>query len=56
MIAVVLPPDDALHHVLFRYDPPLLKLGGLVTLATALACALYLLMPGRGLFGRRVHG
>ncbi len=49
LIGVRLPQGGIPHRVLFVYDPPLLKLGGAVTLATALACALYLLQPERWL-------
>ncbi|HVU14242.1 MAG TPA: hypothetical protein VHD90_23345 [Phototrophicaceae bacterium] len=56
MIGVVLPQDQAAHQILFYYDPPLLKIGGLITLATALICAIYLMGGNQRIFRRRHHG
>ncbi len=52
LVGVVLPPGAIPHRIVFVYDPPLLKLGGALTLMTALFCALYLLYAER-LIGRR---
>ncbi len=49
LIGVILPQGEVPHRILFVYDPPLLKLGGALTLATALFCALYLLKGERWL-------
>ncbi len=52
-VGVVLPQDGQPHQILFVFDPPLLKLGGLITLLAAAFCILYLLhaerwLPRRG--------
>ncbi len=54
LIGVVIPQGTAPHRILFVYDPPLLKLGGLITLMTAAACAFYLLNGERRIMGRYV--
>ena len=51
-VAVVLPTDESQHEIVFEYRPPLLILGGAITLATCLFCVLYLLRGAR-LFRRR---
>lgn len=49
-IAVLLPPDGALHRIHFRFRPPLLYVGGLLTLLTCAAGIVCLL--GRNPFRR----
>jgi hypothetical protein len=46
-IGVILPRDNAQYQVLFLYVPPLLVIGSLVSLATALLLMLYLLHADR---------
>lgn len=47
LIGVVLPADGADHQILFRYDPPLFKVGALITFVTAAAVSLWLLRADR---------
>ncbi|NWF69040.1 MAG: hypothetical protein HXY40_08135 [Chloroflexi bacterium] len=46
-VAVVLPPGDAPHTLVFTYRPPLLLLGGALSLATSVFCAGFLLWRGK---------
>ncbi len=52
LVGVVLPASTIPHRILFVYDPPLLKIGGVLTLATILFSVLYMLYAER-LIGRR---
>ncbi len=53
-VGVVLPPDGAPHAITFAYRPPLLYLGGAITLITWAGCVLYLLGADRALLRRRM--
>ncbi len=44
-IGVILPRDSGPHTVYFEFRPPLLLLGGIITLLSAAGCILYLLLP-----------
>ena len=46
-IGVVLPPGSGLRRVYFQYQPPLLYLGGFITLLTWAFCCLFLLRAER---------
>ncbi|MFN8372562.1 MAG: hypothetical protein U0694_06760 [Anaerolineae bacterium] len=46
-LGVVIPADGQMHLLTFEYRPPLLMLGGLITLLASLVLALYLLWPAR---------
>lgn len=46
-IATVLPPDNTVHVVHFRYRPPLLFIGGKITLISSAFFTLYLLRADR---------
>ncbi len=48
-IGVILPPDGQPHEVVLAYRPPLVYLGGLLTLLTWAFCILYLLGADRPL-------
>ncbi len=51
LIGVVVPKSGIPHRILFVYDPPLVKIGSVLTLGTILFCVLYLL-HGERLIGR----
>ncbi|MBK8022189.1 MAG: hypothetical protein IPK19_12350 [Chloroflexi bacterium] len=53
LLGVVLSSGDQPAQIEFRYDPPLLKIGAIVTLATAAVTALYLLRAERLIPRRR---
>lgn len=42
-IGVILPPGSTVHEIIFEYRPPLLFIGGGLTLLTWLGCVAYLL-------------
>jgi hypothetical protein len=46
-LAAVVPPDNTPHLLVFEYRPPLLMIGGAITLLTAFMFVVYLLMPRR---------
>jgi hypothetical protein len=46
-VGVLLPPSLIEHEIEFAYRPPLLFSGGALTLATAVACGVYLLIRWR---------
>jgi hypothetical protein len=56
LIGVVLPPGATPHYVYFQYEPPLLFLGGALTLFTTLVCILYLLHAERFILPRLRRG
>ncbi|MBC7810880.1 MAG: hypothetical protein H7175_07040 [Burkholderiales bacterium] len=47
LIGVTIPPDGAEHYVYFQYVPPLLIIGGTITIIAALLCISYLLRLDR---------
>ena len=51
-VGVLLPPDGAPHAITFAYRPPLLYLGGAITLLTWALSILYLLGADRALWQR----
>jgi len=53
-LGVVIPADGQIHLLTFEYRPPLLMLGGIITLLASLALAGYLLWPARKA-GKRNH-
>ncbi len=55
-VGVLLPPSRASHTVEFAYRPPLLFIGGAVTLTTWAVCTLYLLRADERLRRRRERG
>lgn len=51
--AVKLPMDGAMHEVVFIYRPPVLYIGGIITILTSLFSIFYLLKADRFIISRR---
>jgi len=47
LIGVTLPPGTVPRQIVFRYDPPLFKIGALITITTVILVALWLLRADR---------